>query len=552
MPVTDLAPRNPLIRIRLRIYKRISDDREGLALGVQRQDTDVRRLAEQLNAVIVGVYEDNDIGASTRSKKKRPDYARLLKDAQNDPGSYIAAYTSARLTRRPLELEGQIQLAERFQIRFVYVASPSFDLNTADGRQIARMLAAQDAGESERMSERIIRAKLESAIKGERSGGSRPFGWERGGMVQRPDEVKLIKDGIDVAMALEKSKRKSLGFLAREWTKKCPPTSWDSSKVEAMAKRNPNEADSPEEAALILDAVERAWLLDQSFKEIMHDWVDHRVPIPGATWSTQAVKGILIAPRNAGLIVKNGKVVSKSKSPGFITEETWRAVTAVLTDESRRTNYNGSSLRWVGSGMYACGKEGCTSAARPASQTYKAKGTRYPLYRCAAGSHLTIAAEVVDAKVTTFVVELLRREGVGLLARTPGVDLEGLRERANTLRARRQAAADAYAREELDLDDWIPVSRELKEKLQAVELELARLTSGSVLEGVADAEDPGAAFLAIEDLGKRRAIIGELVAVTLLPASAVKGVGGTRAERTLRRVQLAPAFKPLAETASTR
>jgi hypothetical protein len=36
-------------------------------------------------------------------------------------------------------------LAEQYSVQCRYVASPSFDLNTAGGRLIARVLAANDA-----------------------------------------------------------------------------------------------------------------------------------------------------------------------------------------------------------------------------------------------------------------------------------------------------------------------------------------------------------------------------------------------------------------------
>ena len=48
------------------IYVRISRDREGAGLGVQRQEQDCRELAERLGWHVVGVYPDNDVSASDR------------------------------------------------------------------------------------------------------------------------------------------------------------------------------------------------------------------------------------------------------------------------------------------------------------------------------------------------------------------------------------------------------------------------------------------------------------------------------------------------------
>src|SRR5688572_33310973 len=128
-------------------YRRISDDREGRELGVTRQNEDLDKLAERNGLTIVADYCDNDISASTRSQKRRPEYQRMLVDARAGKFDVILGYSSSRLTRRPRELEEQIDLAEECGTRFLYVASPSFDLNPSAGRTVARGPAAMGAGE---------------------------------------------------------------------------------------------------------------------------------------------------------------------------------------------------------------------------------------------------------------------------------------------------------------------------------------------------------------------------------------------------------------------
>ena len=160
------------------IYLRISDDREGRELGVGRQQEDCLSISDRLHCVVYNIYKDNDISASTRSRKTRPDYQRLLADARSGAIDTIIAYTSSRLTRRPREHEDLIELAEEFGVQFHYVASPSFDLNTAGGRLIARVLAASDAGQAETTAELITRKKLENAVKGQYMGGARAYGFE--------------------------------------------------------------------------------------------------------------------------------------------------------------------------------------------------------------------------------------------------------------------------------------------------------------------------------------------------------------------------------------
>lgn len=157
-------------------YRWISDDREGRELGITRQDEDLDELAEREDLVYVAEYVDNDISASTRSKKRRPDYDRMMADAKAGAFEVIAAYTTGRLTRRPREHEDLIDLAKDHGIEFKYIRSPSFDLTTAQGRRIARTLAAQDAGEAEDISERAERDVRRRAEAGEFHGGNLPFG----------------------------------------------------------------------------------------------------------------------------------------------------------------------------------------------------------------------------------------------------------------------------------------------------------------------------------------------------------------------------------------
>ncbi|MEH1098195.1 recombinase family protein [Micromonospora sp. CPCC 205561] len=157
-------------------YRRISDDREGRELGITRQDEDLDALAERENLVYVADYVDNDISASTRSKKRRDDYEAMLAAARAGEFEVIAAYTTGRLTRRPREHEDLIDLAVGHGIEFKYIRSPSFDLTTAQGRRIARTLAAQDAGEAEEIAERVERDVRRRAEAGEFHGGTPPFG----------------------------------------------------------------------------------------------------------------------------------------------------------------------------------------------------------------------------------------------------------------------------------------------------------------------------------------------------------------------------------------
>lgn len=207
------------------IYTRISDDREGRELGVQRQRDDCTALAKRLGMTIVRVYEDNDIGASTRSRKPRPQYQELLAGARAGDFSTVIAYTSSRLTRRPREHEDLIDLAERNGTRFQYVASPSFDLNTSAGRRIARILAANDAGEAEDIAERVTRAARQRAENGEFHGGHVTFGYQKSSgpapIEPHPEHAEWVREAVRRLLAGE-----TLYGICVDWNTKGRRTGW--------------------------------------------------------------------------------------------------------------------------------------------------------------------------------------------------------------------------------------------------------------------------------------------------------------------------------------
>ncbi|MDQ1130900.1 recombinase family protein [Microbacterium sp. SORGH_AS_0888] len=190
------------------VYCRISDDREGDELGVQRQEEDCRALAAKMGLEVVGVKIDNDIGASTRTAKGkvRHAYADMIARARAGEFQHIIAYSNSRITRRVLELEDLIRLHEETEKVFgkgkgviiQTVVSGNDDLSTADGRMVARIKASVDTAESERIAERIKRTNLQKAMEG-RPGlqHRRHFGFEADARTHRPDEVALIREAVD-------------------------------------------------------------------------------------------------------------------------------------------------------------------------------------------------------------------------------------------------------------------------------------------------------------------------------------------------------------------
>lgn len=453
---------------RVGIYLRISDDREGRELGVQRQEDDCRALLQRVyEAKLVDVYRDNDRGASRHSKKPRPEYERLLADARAGRINHIVAYTSSRLTRRPLEHEAQIELALKHGVTYSYVRSPSFDLNTAAGREVARILAARDAGEAEEISERVSRDMRRIAEEGGYRGGSRPFGFESDGMTVRPEEADALRDAAERVLAGE-----SMKAIAREW----------------------NELGTPQR-------------------------------VTDGKWRSNDIRSAFHRPRNAALIDHYGEIIGPAKWPAIIPEETWRALVTKLNDLSRLNN-NGNAPRWLGSGLYVCA--GCGMPSMRVGMS----GGRKPTYRCNAehpavnGGHVTRSALPLDAHVEYYLVNYLSRpEHLDLFAApAPEVDARALNVESVTLQARLRELEDMLGDGELSRAAYNRQAARVTVRLSDVQDQLVAAGGVSVLAPLVGVDDVSKAWFGEGPervggltLARRRAILKSVARVVVHP-----------------------------------
>ncbi|TQS44362.1 recombinase family protein [Cryptosporangium phraense] len=442
---------------RAAIYCRISNDREGRELGVQRQEEDCRALIERLGLEVARVYVDNDISASTRSSKPRPDYQQMFADAKTGDFDVIVSYTSGRLTRRPREFEDQIDLAVEHGIQYKYVRSPEFDLNTAQGRRIARTMAAQDIGEAEEVAERIERAKAQTAAAGGYRGGRRPFGYAEDGMTLVHTEAAEIKAAADALLA-----GGTLNGIARGLNQRGVTTS------------------------------------------------------TGNEWTGSSVARLLRRPRNAALIDHGGEIIGAAQWPPVLDEATWRAVMAILQDPSRRKP--GPSERWLLSGIARCGKCGATVEAGRTGSRKRPTSQPRPVYQCSVRREMARDARELDDFITALVIDRLSRADALELLQTPGddVDIKALHAEAFELRRQKDEATDMWVAKTIDTRQYGRATAALDAELEAIEARLAEVSRRSVFDGVVgtNVEESWSALA----LDRRRSIISELLLITLQPA----------------------------------
>jgi site-specific DNA recombinase len=464
------------------IYCRMSQDREGGGLGIDRQEQDCRALADRLGWAVVAVHRDDDVSAT--SGKPRPGYRSLLRDLQTGRGDAVLAWHTDRLCRSPIELEEYIGICEPRGVPTETVKAGTLDLSNPTGRAVARTHAAWARQEVEHQAERRRRARLQAAANGTWSGGKRPFGYEEDGVTLHEAEAQAVRD-------------MAAAFLAGE-------------SLRGIAER-------------LNDAKVTTSL--------------------GGEWDATAVRYVLARPRNAGLMQhqrcerkrRDGDqthkhcqawlcsrehehcvhVVGRAEWPAILDEETWRAVVATLRDPDRRTN-PGRAPRWLLTGLAGCGVCG-----KPVETTAHGsrRGTRpvYAVYGCPDG-HVSRNAAAVDELVSAVVVERLSRPDVlDLLVRDASSDLVPLRQRREVLRARLDELGRLFAEGAIDAGTLRAGSERLHGELAGVEAAIAEVSRSSVLAGVADAPDPAAVWSGLH-LDRQRAIVDLLMAVTILPA----------------------------------
>lgn len=146
------------------IYARISQDRTGANMGVDRQVEDCRVLAERLGMEVVEVFADNDVSAREYSKKRRPCYSAML--ARLSEVSAILIWHSDRLHRRPIELEHYVELVRKHRVATQAHKGGGIRLHTPEGLLQAAIMGQLARYESAHNSDKIRDKHEQSAMLG--------------------------------------------------------------------------------------------------------------------------------------------------------------------------------------------------------------------------------------------------------------------------------------------------------------------------------------------------------------------------------------------------
>jgi site-specific DNA recombinase len=436
---------------RVAVYCRISSDPKGLGLGVERQRQDCHDLARANEWTIVGTFTDND--ASAYSGKPRPQYDALMRAVAAGEVDVIVAWDPDRLHRSPAELERFIAAVEEAGVSVVTVQAGRWDLSTANGRFIARVLGSVARHESEHKSERVCRKLEQNAVAG-RSHGRRTYGWSR---THLPDGT--VREDIV-----------------------------------------PAEAD-------VIRSIAAALLRGESLRSVTAALNDEDIPSPtGKPWQKGMVRHLVLRERNAGLRVHRGQVVGDGAWEPILDRGAWTQLVSVMSDPSRKTS-TGTAAAHLLSGLGRCGVCGATLRV--------AQNRGVPSYRCSANGCVIRRKDDLDDLVVQVVVERLTQPDAARLFTTSRTrDRAAALLEANRIQEQIDYADDQFADGRIDARSYERLTTKLRPRLAEVQAQLRVVDSSPLLDGLAGAPDVRDKWDRLP-LSRRRAVVDELLEITL-------------------------------------
>jgi site-specific DNA recombinase len=407
------------------IYARLSLDKNGDGLGVDRQRDLCRKLARERGWKVAEEYVDNSISA--HNGKHRPEYERMLADLEHGQRDAVVVVDQDRLVRRPIELERFIDVADAHGIALANVSGDT-DLSTSDGRLKARIMGAVARQEGEKKGERMVRRFEQDARRGSAASSARPFGYDAERVIE-PDESGQPRPKRVLKI------REDEAALIRE-----------------MAARMLNG----ERAATV------ARILN-----------DRGIPAPKSEngWTASAVAQIVRSPRVAGMRAYKGQVVREDAWEPIIDRATWEQ----LNSRTRRTSRPGRPTAFLLAG-------GLARCAECGNTLWSSWANGKPRYVCpsraGAGGcgKIAISAEPFEKMVTRDVISVITGPKFKKALKTAAGDDTARRKAALELTAaeeRKTEMAGDYADGTISRREWMTARDRLDERIDTATKVLA-------------------------------------------------------------------------------
>ncbi|QYF74143.1 recombinase family protein [Cryobacterium sp. PAMC25264] len=378
--------------LRAAIYTRISE-KDSKVDKVEVQEKRLRALANTEGLAVVDVYTDD--GISGWSGTRRSDWNRIRSDIGLGKIDVVLTDRQDRFARSSLETEAFKLLCKQNAVTWMFANGSTMDPADYMDAAMASFQGVMAQMESDIKKERLRARYADEISQGNALWGTRPFGYTsaRDGVVI-PEEKALIEGAYDTI----------------------------------MRKDDPDEVPKR----------------DTTLYSIAKRWnVAGIKTTRGNEWTYQTVRQLLLRPRNAGLVVRDGVVqegITGTWEP-LVTRETLADTTALLSQSGRLTA-PGRKQKYLCSGLITCGV--CGGPMR--SHTVKVRGVVTPHYRCAAKlrvstderRHTAIAVGQLDPMVRHEVISAFLFSTGEISSAGKGTDTAPLHKAQAAVRASRQ------------------------------------------------------------------------------------------------------------------
>lgn len=451
-------------------YERLSQDRYGTSPNIEIQRDEIHAFLESEGIEHAGCFSDNDLSASKFSKKPRPGYQALLVALQADIADVLVVTEISRLLRQIKEALEFLSLTENTRLRRIVTTNgKTFNLHTVQG--VHDLIDAVNDTEIEpgQISQRLKRKRRALAKEGHPHGGTRAYGWEKGGMVPIEFEAAVINDCLDRVIAFE-----PINTIKADLNKRGVRTA------------------------------------------------------QGGLWTATVLKRTLLNPKHAGIRMHFG-VAYPGKQPAIVDPEKQERARVVLSAAERFKGANKKGIRaYLLGGILYCGLCGKPLVASGGQYGRRYRGRRYRCRRinvygmqhgCGKIARL---AEPVELLVTEAV--LLRYNSPAFadaLAHAPSPDqaeLSTLRAEENSAASRYREVEALYSSGQLGAEEMIRIKGMIEEARAEIRSRMAKLETGRLLISLPSGKKLREAWERA-DLDTRRQLVSLLVErVELLPS----------------------------------
>jgi site-specific DNA recombinase len=447
-------------------YTRISDDKAGDSLGVERQDEDGTDLIDRRGWLKFDDYQDND--KSAKAAGTRPEFTRMLGDIRGGRLQVVVAWSWDRLTRNRRETVELIEACQEHKVLIALVKGSDIDCSTAAGRLVADVLASVARNELDVKSERQVRAYRQQAEAGKPHFVARPYGYTRSGEL-----------------------------------------------IEA-------------EAAVLREFADR-YLRGWGIGEICRWANDAGIPSATAgTWTNRVIRDHLLSRRNVGIRVYKGEEFPGTWTPVFDMDTHERLIAEnKRRPEYVNNGPHSNRRRYLLTGLLYCGRcdqkmtghRRADHAGKPKRDKYNCQG----LERGIGCKGQVRVAETLDHFIREAVLYRLDSPQMAKLLterESKAEQIEPLQARRAVLKAKLDSLLDDYTDETLTKLEYQRAKRRVMGDLEAVEADLSGLYSSQQAAAVLSADRTLREAWESQSLSWRRNLIGLVVErITVHPST---------------------------------